>query len=231
MPARLAGESYAAMRASHDGALVEAAGSDQLALRVPIAADHRAEIELELALPPIPAVAIDPGGQTVRRAELRRPGAPRRIWDDLAEPWTIALPRASAPPARPGALSPPAGVSAAMSLLVGDPLMVVFGPATSMCGGAGGARSVRRIVRQHHPQLRYCYMRVAQWNPQLAGTAVLHFVIAEDGRVRSSSVDSDLGDAGIERCLADEVARWEFGAAPGGGEIQVNYPVTFRIAR
>jgi len=74
-------------------------------------------------------------------------------------------------------------------------------------------------------------MRVAQWDPRIAGTAVLHFRIGEDGRVRSSSVDGDLGDAEIERCLADEVARWEFSAAPGGGELQVNYPVTFRIAR
>jgi len=67
--------------------------------------------------------------------------------------------------------------------------------------------------------------------PRIAGTAVLRFVIAEDGRVKSSSVGGDLGDAGIERCLAGEVARWDFGASPGEGQIQVTYPVTFRVAR
>lgn len=230
MPARLAGESYAAVRASHEGALAEAAGPDRIALRVPIAADQRAELELELALPPISTLAIDPGGQTVRRAEIRLDGAPRRIWDDFDGPRTIALPRASAPTGRPSASPPPVEVSAATSLVVGDAPVVVLGPATSTCS-FGGARGIRRVVRQHHPQLRHCYMRVAQWNPQIAGTAILRFVIAEDGRVKSSSVGGDLGDAGIERCLAGEVARWDFGAAPGEGETQVNYPVTFRVAR
>jgi TonB family protein len=122
-------------------------------------------------------------------------------------------------------------VSAATSLVVGDAPVVVLGPVVSTCGGGGDLRRIRRVVRQHHPQLRHCYMRAAQWNPRLAGTAVLRFTIAEGGRVKSSSVDGDLGDAGVERCLAGEVARWDFGAALGDGEIRVNYPLTFRIAR
>lgn len=230
MPARQAGEAYAAVRGSLDNALAAAAGPDELALRVPIAADLRAELELELALPPLSALAIDPGGQTVHRAEIRIGGALRQIWDDFSGPRTIALPRASAPHVRPAAA---AALSASTSLLVGTAPVIVPPVVSIGCsfGGGVGSRSIRRVVKQHHPQLRYCYMRVAQWNPRIGGTAILRFVIGEDGRVRSSSVGGDLGDAGIERCLADEVARWDFGAVPGGGDTQVTYPLTFRIAR
>ena len=232
MPAKQAGASYAIVKGSHDGALVEAAGADRLALRVPIAAEQRAEIELELALPPLSELAIDPGGQTVRRTEIRIEGRPHEIRDDVAGPERVALPRVSAPAGRTSGtsdLAPMAEVSAETSLLVGEAPSVVIGIPTTSCGGP--ARNVRRVVRWHHPQLRYCYMRVAQWNPQIEGTAVLRFVIGEDGRVKSSTVESDLGEASIERCLAGEVAQWDFGAAPGGGEIQVNYPLTFRLAR
>lgn len=228
MPARQAAEAYGGVKASHGGALVEAAGPDRITLRVPIAEDLPAEIELELALPPISSLAIDPGGQVVRRAELRIPGAPPRIWDDSSVPRTAALPPASAPPVRP----PPGGVSAATSLVLGEAPVVVIGPPVTPCCGCGtvDARSIRRVVRQHHPQLRHCYMRVAQGNPRLAGTAVLHFTIAPGGRVTSPSVSGDLGSAEVERCLAGEVARWSFASA-GNAEVRVNYPLTFRIAR
>jgi TonB family protein len=228
MPARQAGEAYAAVKDSHENALAAAAGPDALALRVPIAADRRAELELELVLPPLSVLGFDPSGQAVRRAEIRVAGAPRQIWIDVSGRLTIALPHARPP----GTASPLAGVSASTSLLVGAAPVILPPIVTYGCSVTGvGSRSIRRVVKQHHPQLKHCYMRVAQWDPRIAGTAILRFVIGEDGRVKSSSVGGDLGDAGIERCLADEVARWDFGAVPGGGDSQVTYPLTFRIAR
>src|SRR5262245_524872 len=129
MPARRAGEAYVAVKGSTSGALVDAAGPDAIFLRVPIAEDLPGEVELEIALPRLSAITLDPGGQHIARAEVRLDGAPPRRWEDLRGPLAVTLPKELRPAVPPGS-----GVSAETSLVLGDVPTVHIGPVVHGCG-------------------------------------------------------------------------------------------------
>ena len=87
---------------------------------------------------------------------------------------------------------------------------------------------IRRYVKRHRPQLRQCYMAVAQWNPTVKGGATLSFMITPQGTVEwARASESDL-PAAVTACLVEEVLRWEF--PESDGSVQVNYPFEFRLA-
>lgn len=70
---------------------------------------------------------------------------------------------------------------------------------------------VRRIIRQHRNEVRFCYERGLAIKPELNGRVVTMFTIANNGRVLGSSVaESSLGDRDVEQCIAQAVRRWEF---------------------
>ncbi|HEX6835816.1 MAG TPA: AgmX/PglI C-terminal domain-containing protein, partial [Polyangia bacterium] len=82
---------------------------------------------------------------------------------------------------------------------------------------------VRRVIRQHHNEVRYCYERGLAARPELAGRIVTAFTIAATGRVLGSSVtDSSLRDRDVEECIAAAVRRWDF---PSSAQMtSVSYP-------
>lgn len=88
-----------------------------------------------------------------------------------------------------------------------------------------GKAEVRRVIELHHPQLRGCYLEAVQRDRSVAGTAMLQFVIA-DGRVTHADVAGDLPEA-LRACVANQLASWDF--PQGDTEIEVHYPITFRI--
>ncbi|HEX9104227.1 MAG TPA: AgmX/PglI C-terminal domain-containing protein, partial [Polyangia bacterium] len=70
---------------------------------------------------------------------------------------------------------------------------------------------VRRVIRQHRNEVRFCYERGLVGKPELAGRVVTSFTIATTGRVLGSSVtESSLRDRDVEQCIAEAVRRWEF---------------------
>lgn len=89
---------------------------------------------------------------------------------------------------------------------------------------------VRRIVRQHRNEVRFCYERGLTARPELSGRVVTQFTIANSGRVLGSAVsESSLGDRDVERCLAEAVRRWEF---PSSQQTAVvSYPFVFTPPR
>lgn len=74
---------------------------------------------------------------------------------------------------------------------------------------------VRRIIRRHVPALRGCYDRALARKPGLAGKVALALDIAADGKVAKVELqEGTLGDASVERCMAELARKWEFPAPP-----------------
>jgi TonB family protein len=91
--------------------------------------------------------------------------------------------------------------------------------------GGHDADTIRRIVRLHINEVRYCYERELARKPDLAGRLVIDFTIAASGQVGAAMVQSStVGNAGVERCTIEAVRRWEFPRPLGGGIAIVSYP-------
>jgi MYXO-CTERM domain-containing protein len=84
---------------------------------------------------------------------------------------------------------------------------------------------IRRIVRAHINEVRYCYNTGLVKNPSLAGNVTVNFVIDGQGKVASSTVASTtLADTNVGACVANAVKRWMFPKPPGGALVTVSYP-------
>lgn len=84
---------------------------------------------------------------------------------------------------------------------------------------------IRRIVRAHINQVRYCYNEGLQKDPKLAGRLSVEFVIGPSGSVTSAKVESsELKDAKVADCVAKAIRTWKFPAPNGGGQVKVSYP-------
>lgn len=90
---------------------------------------------------------------------------------------------------------------------------------------------IRRVIRRHINEWKYCYQKELQANPNLGGRLALRFTIGPDGRVLASTLgESNVGNAEVESCMVQAVRRWQFPRPRGGGIVVVNYPVRVRLA-
>ena len=97
------------------------------------------------------------------------------------------------------------------------------GPIESV--GSLSKEVIRRVIRRHLNEVRYCYERQLGAQPDLAGRVTVSFIIAPTGAVQSSGVrSSTLGNAGVDNCIARAARRWSFPQPEGGGVVAVNYP-------
>ena len=88
---------------------------------------------------------------------------------------------------------------------------------------------VRRVVRQHLNEVRYCYEQALARRPTLAGRVVAQFTIAPTGHVLVSALQrSSLGESAVDDCIIAATRRWTFPAPEGGGLVLVSYP--FQLA-
>lgn len=228
LAAEAAREDYrAVVEGVRDPGLLQWVGStgerDRLELRVfPLGETSPATVELAFVLPRVTALAIDPDGQLIRRLDVAVGGAARRSWTELRDAQVIALARTAVPLA-PG----PSLVTATSSLFAGErPPRVTITIGEPHGGCQFGGRPIRRVVRDHHAQLRYCYERVLQANPYLAGTAQLVFAIEPDGRVSAARVGGELDHPEVAACIEREARSWRF--APDTTRTEVRYPLHFR---
>ena len=85
---------------------------------------------------------------------------------------------------------------------------------------------VRRIVRAHINEVRYCYNQGLNRDPNLRGRVHLAFNIDPTGRVLTSQVDesSTLPSDPVKMCIAKAARRWRFPKPTGSGVVQVKMP-------
>ncbi|MEZ4338668.1 MAG: AgmX/PglI C-terminal domain-containing protein, partial [Sandaracinaceae bacterium] len=96
---------------------------------------------------------------------------------------------------------------------VGAPVPVVSGRLS--------AEVVRRIVRRHINEVRFCYERQLSATPTLAGSVTTRFTLSSTGAVSAASVTATtLNDTAAETCIADAIRRWTF-PQPEAGEVSV----------
>ena len=87
---------------------------------------------------------------------------------------------------------------------------------------------IRRIIRRHMNEVKYCYEQELFRQPELEGRVSVQFVISPLGQVISSVMQSStMGNVRVEKCVVDAVKRWEFPKPMGGGMVIVSYPFNF----
>jgi TonB family protein len=90
---------------------------------------------------------------------------------------------------------------------------------------------IRRTVRRHLNEVKYCYEQALVTRPSLSGRIVVQFAIAPTGRVLTSVLQSSsLGVAAVDSCVVNAVKRWEFPQPSHGGLAIVSYPFSFSPA-
>ena len=109
------------------------------------------------------------------------------------------------------------------------------GPEVSLEGssvrGSLDKEIIRRTVRRHLNEVKYCYENALTTHPSLVGRIVTQFTIAPTGRVLAAVIQSSsLKSPTVEVCVVNAVKRWEFPQPTGGGLAMVSYPFTFAPA-
>jgi TonB family protein len=84
---------------------------------------------------------------------------------------------------------------------------------------------IRRIIRRHINEIKFCQEREVVRGRPGRGRVLLRFTIGPEGSVLQSIVQSStVGNPAIEQCMAQAVRRWEFPKPRGGGIVSVVYP-------
>lgn len=102
--------------------------------------------------------------------------------------------------------------------------MLTLAGATAYAGeGTLDKGEIRKVVRAHIDDIRVCYNKVLETDPEARAKLVVDFTIGSDGAVTRSSIGSLEGSAELGSCVSAAVKTWKF-PAPSGGEVAVSYP-------
>lgn len=97
--------------------------------------------------------------------------------------------------------------------------------------GALDKEIIRRIIRRHINEIKYCYSKELQSDESLSGRVIVGFTIAGTGQVVVSKVESStVGNRVVEQCIVRAVRRWLFPKPKGGGIVHVTYPFVLTAA-
>jgi TonB family protein len=87
---------------------------------------------------------------------------------------------------------------------------------------------IRRIIRRHINEVKYCYETELTKKADLSGRVSVQFTIAATGQVIASVLQSStMSNIRVENCVVQAVRRWEFPKPMGGGIVIVSYPFNF----
>jgi hypothetical protein len=87
---------------------------------------------------------------------------------------------------------------------------------------------IRRIVRLHMNEVKYCYDQELVRSKGLEGRISLQFMISGTGQVINSFVQSTtMNNVRVESCVAGAVKRWSFPKPNNAGIAIVSYPFNF----
>ena len=104
-------------------------------------------------------------------------------------------------------------------------------PGTAAVRGALDKEIIRRIIRRHINEVKFCYEKDLASKPDLFGRVIIQFTISGSGQVVASVVQqSTMNSPSTEQCIAAAVRRWEFPKPQGGGIVIVSYPFVLKAA-
>jgi TonB family protein len=104
-------------------------------------------------------------------------------------------------------------------------------PGVANVRGSLDKEIIRRIIRRHINEVKYCYEQELIRKADLGGRVAVTFTIAATGQVVTSVVqNSTMGNVRVEGCVVQAVRRWEFPKPLGGGIVIVTYPFNFTPA-
>lgn len=87
---------------------------------------------------------------------------------------------------------------------------------------------ISAVLKRNMNQVRYCYQRELTKDPDLGGEIVVKFVIASDGTVSQSTIQSTtMHNDAVESCINARILRMQFPEPKGGGIVIVTHPFTF----
>jgi len=110
-------------------------------------------------------------------------------------------------------------------------LPISINNANGVVKGSLSKEVIRRIIRQHLNEIRYCYAQQLVVKPDLQGRVVIQFLISSQGTVQMASVvDSTLDNTQVENCVAKAFQRWTFPAPEDSGVVIATYPLMFSPA-
>jgi len=99
---------------------------------------------------------------------------------------------------------------------------------TAVLKGALDREIIRREIRKHLNEVRFCYQKELQGKPDLSGRVMVQFTILGTGRVAGAAIQSStMNHSGVETCLTQAVTRWSFPQPKDGGIVVVSYPFMF----
>jgi hypothetical protein len=101
--------------------------------------------------------------------------------------------------------------------------------------GAIDPELIRKVIRDHADQVRYCYEQQLTLNPKLAGKVAIRWQINSNGFSSNTMIDrtNTTADGALEKvaeCIMSRIVTWEFPKPKGGGMAIVTYPWILRSA-
>ncbi len=104
-------------------------------------------------------------------------------------------------------------------------------PGTAQVRGSLDKEIIRRIIRRHLNEVKFCYEKELMKKADLYGRVMIQFTISGTGQVIASIVqNSTMNNPPVEQCIAGAVRRWEFPKPQGGGIVIVSYPFVLKAA-
>lgn len=102
---------------------------------------------------------------------------------------------------------------------------------TTVVGGLS-KEVIGKVIQRHWNEIKYCYEKELQKDPNLQGKVSVMFTIDGTGSVADASVTEDSvgSNRAVSSCMAQRIRRWKFPEPKGGGQVIVTYPWVFRAA-
>lgn len=96
---------------------------------------------------------------------------------------------------------------------------------TPMVLGSLDKELIRRVIRAHANEIRYCYELELAKNPGLWGKVSVNFIISPTGSVQSAKIkETTMNNQNVENCIVGKIKGWRFPEPKGGGIVIVTYP-------
>lgn len=101
-------------------------------------------------------------------------------------------------------------------------------PGKVISRGSLSREEIQRVIRRVMNQIKFCYERELNKNPNLEGKIVASWVIQGSGDVGTAKASQNtMGNAKVEKCVMRIIKRLRFPQPQGGGQVFVTYPFVF----